>query len=124
MRLEPRLLGGLDRPRRDRIVSRTMEAATLASGQPAAEQPAREARQILGALAMVEGRWDDALAALSALADDEGLTPAERADVLLAAGDLLAGKRGDPAGAERMYERAALASPHDPRLALRVPRGK
>jgi len=121
MRLEPRLLAGMERPRRDRALGRTAEALALAEGvSPPARQQAREARQILGALAMVEGRWDDALAALAALADDEGLTGAERADVLVAAGDILGGKRGDAAGAQRMYERAAAASPHEARLATRL----
>jgi tetratricopeptide (TPR) repeat protein len=118
MRLEPRLLAGVERQRRDRAVTRAAEALALTEGQKLAVR--RQARQILGALATVEGRWDDALAALAALAEEGDLLPAEQAGLLIAAGDLLATKRNDRRGAKQFYERAAALSPHDPRLPPRL----
>jgi tetratricopeptide (TPR) repeat protein len=128
MRLEPRLLAGVERARRDRAARRAADALALAQSDAAqgpesavAGAAAHQARQILGALAIVDGRWDDALALLGALADEEGTPPADRATFLLAAGDVLADKRGDRAAGQRLYDRAAALSPRDTRLALRIP---
>jgi tetratricopeptide (TPR) repeat protein len=116
MRLEPRLLAAADRMRRERAAARAGEAVALTGGAVR-----RQAWEILGALAVVEGRWDEALAALRALADDEGVTPAERAGFLVAAGDIHVDKRGDREGGERLYAAAASLHPHDGRLITRLP---
>jgi tetratricopeptide (TPR) repeat protein len=128
MRLEPRLLAEIDRLRRDRSTTRATEALALAQAaderEPARDvlrAQARLARQMLGALALVQKRWDDALAVLTALGDDEEAAAEERCGFLMAAGDLVAGQRGDRAGAERLYQRAAALSPHDSRLVPRLP---
>jgi tetratricopeptide (TPR) repeat protein len=129
MRLEPRLLAEIDRLRRDRSTTRVTEALALAQAaderDPAARDvmraQARLCRQMLGALALVQKRWDDALAALTALGEDEEAGLDERCGFLLAAGDLLAAQRGDRAGAERLYQRAAALAPHDSRLVSRLP---
>jgi tetratricopeptide (TPR) repeat protein len=116
MRLEPRLLAGADRMRRERAAARAREAAGLTAGPVR-----REALEILGALAVVEERWEDALTALRELAGDDTLTPADRAGFVVAAGDILAHKHSDREGAERLYEEAAALHPNDGRLVTRLP---
>ena len=121
MRAEPRLLANMDRARRDRVVARATEALALAvATSPPALDEARLSREILGALAVVEERWDDALGLLLALGDDPATPAREAGGFLLAAGDLRAGKLGDRAGAQALYDRAAALSPKDSRLVTRV----
>jgi tetratricopeptide (TPR) repeat protein len=120
MRAEPRLLANMDRGRRDRVVARATEALTLAVGiSPPALDEAHLAREILGALAVVEERWEDALGLLAALADEPATKPAAACGFLLAAGDIRAGKLDDRAGAQALYDRAAALAPKDSRLATR-----
>jgi tetratricopeptide (TPR) repeat protein len=122
MRAEPRLLANMDRPRRDRVVARATEALALAVGiSPPAFDEAHLAREILGALAVVEERWDDALGLLAALADEPGAPPADACGFLLAAGDIRAGKLRDRPGAQTLYDRAAALAPKDSRLVTRLP---
>ncbi|HSZ83944.1 MAG TPA: hypothetical protein VLA14_16780 [Polyangia bacterium] len=120
MRAEPRLLAGMDRARRDRVVARATEALALAvATSPPALDEARFAREILGALAVVEERWDDAIGLLLALGDDPAMPRAAACGFLVAAGDLRASKLGDRAGAQPLYDRAAALSPRDSRLVTR-----
>jgi tetratricopeptide (TPR) repeat protein len=121
MRAEPRLMSSLEAPRRERIVARATEALGLAvASSPAATGLAREAREILGALAVTESRWDDALSLLLALAEDPATPPADACGFLLAAGDIRAGKLHDPAGGQALYDRAAALNPRDSRLETRL----
>ena len=122
MRAEPRLLANVDRTRRDRVVARTTEALALALGTMPPSLPEGElAREILGALAFVEERWEDALGFLAALADEPTTKPAAACGFLLAAGDIKRGKLGDAAGAQVLYDRAAALAPKDSRLVTRLP---
>jgi tetratricopeptide (TPR) repeat protein len=120
MRAEPRLLANMDRARRDRVVARATEALALALGtMPPALAEGHLAREILGALAFVEERWEDALGFLLALADEPGEKPTDACGFLLAAGDIRRGKLGDVAGAQALYDRATAVAPKDSRLATR-----
>jgi tetratricopeptide (TPR) repeat protein len=122
MRAEPRLLANMDRGRRDRVVARAAEALALALGTtPPALDEAHLAREILGSLAMVEERWEDALGLLAALAEEPGVKPTDACGFLLAAGDIRAGKLGDRPGAQALYDRAAALAPKDSRLVARKP---
>jgi tetratricopeptide (TPR) repeat protein len=121
MRAEPRLLANMDRARRDRVVARTTEALALALGtMPPALAEGQLAREILGALAFVEERWEDALAFLAALADEPTTKPSAACGFLLAAGDIRRGKLGDAVGAQALYDRAAALAPKDSRLVTRL----
>jgi tetratricopeptide (TPR) repeat protein len=120
MRAEPRLLANMDRARRDRVVARATEALALALGtMPPSLEEGHLAREILGALAFVEERWDDALGFLAALADEAGAKPADACGFLLAAGDIRRTKLGDAEGAQALYDRAAALAPKDSRLVTR-----
>jgi tetratricopeptide (TPR) repeat protein len=120
MRAEPRLLASMDRARRDRVVPRATEALALALGTtPPGVAEGHLAREILGALAFVEERWEDALGFLAALADEPSTKPAEACGYLLAAGDIRRGKLGDAGGAQALYDRAAALAPKDSRLVTR-----
>jgi tetratricopeptide (TPR) repeat protein len=120
MRAEPRLLAGMDRARRDRVLARATEALALAvATSPPALDEVRFAREILGSLAVVEERWDDAMGLLLALGDDPAMPRAAACGFLIAAGDLRARKLGDRAGAQPLYDRAAALAPKDSRLVTR-----
>jgi hypothetical protein len=122
MRAEPRLLAAMEPVRRDRIVGRATEALGLAvSASPPALKQVRLARELLGAMAVTEQRWDDALALLGALAEDPSITPADACGFFIAAGDIRANRLGDRAGAQVLYDRAAAMSPKDSRLVTRLP---
>ncbi|HEY2731809.1 MAG TPA: hypothetical protein VGK52_17825 [Polyangia bacterium] len=122
MRAEPRLLANMDRARRERVLARATEALALAVGiSPPALEEASLAREILGALAVVEERWQDALGLLAALAEGATARPADACGFLLAAGDIRGGKLGDTDGAKALYARAAAVAPRDSRLAMRKP---
>ena len=82
----------------------------------------REALEILGALAMVDGRWEEAVSTLDALAADATFEPQRRAEFLLAAGDVMARRYGDREVAEPFYERAQALWPGNPRFG-RPPEG-
>lgn len=118
MRLEPRLLTGLDGERRVRTIKRAGEALTLVEGEPGPVRAA--ARQVLGALAVVEKRWSDALGLLEALAADESSDPRERCGYLLAAGDIRHHEKRDPDGAQLCYQRARGLNANDQRLDTRL----
>jgi tetratricopeptide (TPR) repeat protein len=118
MRLEPRLLAGLDGERRARAVKRSTDALALVEGEPG---PVRAgARQLLGAIAMVDRRWTDALAFLEALGDDQSCHARERGGFLIAAGDIRQHEKHDPDGAQRLYQRARELVPRDARLDTRL----
>ena len=124
MHLEPRLLLGMDARRRQRALARAQEALVLADEQsgrpppiPGTEAARTEQRaavaaagrltlEIVGAVALAEGRWEDALAALEIAAADPGFDPVRRAQFLLTAGDVVARQAGDVAVAEPYYARA------------------
>ena len=121
MRAEPRLLAGMERGRRDRVVARATEALALALGTtPPALGEGQLAREILGSLAFVEERWEDALGLLAALADEPSTRPSAACGFLIASGDIRRGKLGDPAGARALYDRAAALAPKDSRLVTRL----
>jgi tetratricopeptide (TPR) repeat protein len=114
MHLEPRLLVTLEARRRERILRRAREAFALTDGGTDAAR--RQALEILGALAVVEGRWEEAFSALDALAADTTFEPDRRAGFLLAAGDVMARRYGDRDVAEPFYERAQAVWPGHPRF--------
>jgi tetratricopeptide (TPR) repeat protein len=120
MHFEPRLLATLESRRRERILRRAREAVALIDGGPAAAR--REALEILGALAMVDGRWEEAVTTLDALAADATFEPQRRAEFLLAAGDVMARRYGDRDVAEPFFERAKALWPGSPRFG-RPPEG-
>ena len=104
MHLEPRLLGTLEARRHERILRRAREAFALIDG--GADDARRQALEILGALALVDGRWEEAFSALEALAADTTFEPQRRAEFLLAAGDVMSRHYGDRDVAEPFYDRA------------------
>jgi tetratricopeptide (TPR) repeat protein len=104
MHLEPRLLVDIEARRRERVLGRATEVLALEAG---ADHPARrQALEVLGALAVAEGRWVDAIAALEELSADTAFSPERRSDFLLAAGDIFARAHHDPAAAQTLYDRA------------------
>jgi tetratricopeptide (TPR) repeat protein len=114
MRIEPRLLAGIEGERRERVLRRLHEALALTDGRP---HPSRKpAWEILGALAMVERRWGDAREALDLLAGEPSATPFERCGYLLAAGDIARHMQKDNETAERLYARARVIGGADHRL--------
>ncbi len=104
MHLEPRLLVTLEARRHERILRRAREAFALTDG--GADAARRQALEILGALAMVDGRWEEAFSALEALGADATFEPQRRAEFLVAAGDVMLRHYGDRDVAEPFYERA------------------
>ena len=87
MHIEPRLLIDVDPRRRQRVLGRASEVLALVEDE---RDPVRgQALEIVGALAMAEGRWSDALATLEALSADEAFNEERRSDFLIAAGDIL-----------------------------------
>jgi len=73
-------------------------------------------REILAALAVVDGRWADALMLLDGLGADQALDASRRCLFLVAAGDVLLHQQGDMAGAALRYQRARALNPAEPRL--------
>ena len=65
-----------------------------------------QALEIVGALAMAEGRWSDAIATLEALSADQAFDDERRSDFLVAAGDILVQHYGDSMTARTLYDRA------------------
>ncbi|HVV50528.1 MAG TPA: hypothetical protein VHO06_12760, partial [Polyangia bacterium] len=114
MHLEPRLLTTLEGRRRERVLRRAREAFALTDGGTDAAR--RQALEILGALAMVDGRWEEAASALDALASDPTFEADRRAAFLVAAGDVMARRYGDREVAEPFYERARSLWPGHPRF--------
>ncbi len=114
MHLEPRLLVTLEARRHERILRRAREAFALTDG--GADAARRQALEILGALAVVDGRWEEAFSALEALAADTTFEPQRRADFLVAAGDVMSRHYGDRDVAEPFYERARELWPGHPRF--------
>jgi len=114
MHLEPRLLVTLEARRHERILRRAREAFALTDG--GADEARRQALEILGALAVVDGRWEEAFSALEALAADTTFEPQRRAEFLLAAGDVMARHYGDRDIAQPFYERAQALWPGHPRF--------
>ena len=104
MHLEPRLLVTLEARRHERILRRAREAFALTDG--GADAARRQALEILGALAVVDGRWEEAFSALEALAADTSFEPQRRAEFLLTAGDVMSRHYGDREVADPFYERA------------------
>jgi tetratricopeptide (TPR) repeat protein len=122
MRAEPRLLAGMEPVRRDRIVARATEALGLAvAAAPPAHLQVRLARELLGAMAVIEERWEDALALLGALAEDPNVSPADAGGFFIAAGDIRANKLNDRDAGQALYDRAAAVAPKDSRLVSRQP---
>jgi tetratricopeptide (TPR) repeat protein len=116
MRIEPRLLTGLEGDRRTRVLER-VGTALAAEGCSASAR--KHSWEIRGALAIVERRWADARAALEVLAGDGAVPPAERCGYLIAAGDITLKVERDPEAANRFYARARTFSAGDPRLQSR-----
>ena len=113
MRIEPRLLGGLEGDRRTRVLDRLREALAVNSCPPAARKQAWEIR---GALAIVERRWADAREALELLSADPVAAPLDRCGYLIAAGDIAMNVDRNAELADRFYARARAVSAGDARL--------
>ena len=114
MRLEPRLLVGIEHERRGRILSRLGQVLSLTEANP--RHTARQrAREVLAALAVVDRRWADALAMLDAFGSDATLGARRQAEFLVAAGDILFAQ-GDLPGATRSFRRAAEFDARNPSL--------
>ncbi len=111
MHFEPRLLVDLEARRRDRVLTRATEVLSLIESDAEPAAPRRQALQILGALAVAEGRWPDAIAALEVLSGDTNFTPEQRAEFLITAGDIFGRNNHDPTAAEALYHRARVLSP-------------
>jgi tetratricopeptide (TPR) repeat protein len=104
MHIEPRLLINVEPRRRQRVLGRASEVLALVEDE---RDPVRgQALEIVGALAMAEGRWSDALATLEALSADEAFDAERRSDFLVAAGDILVQHYGDSMAARTFYDRA------------------
>ncbi|HMF42042.1 MAG TPA: hypothetical protein VKQ32_15320, partial [Polyangia bacterium] len=104
MHIEPRLLINVEPRRRQRVLTRASEVLALVENE---RDPVRgQALEIVGALAMAEGRWSDAIATLEALAADEAFDAERRSDFLVAAGDILVQHYGDSMGARTLFDRA------------------
>jgi tetratricopeptide (TPR) repeat protein len=115
MHLEPRLLVDIEARRRERVLGRATQILSLTDGET---HPARrQAFEVLGALAVAEGRWHDAIAALESLSANTELSPERRSDFLVAAGDIFARNHHDPAAAAALYERARELWPGNSALA-------
>jgi tetratricopeptide (TPR) repeat protein len=115
MHLEPRLLVGLEARRHERALRRAREVVVLTEGKTSLAR--RQALEVLGALAVAHGRWEDALAALEPLAGDPAFEAERRALFLIAAGDVMARRYGDLEVAEPFYDRARTLWPGNPRFA-------
>ena len=114
MHLEPRLLVDLEPRRRTRVMERATEALALVEDE---RDPVRgQALEIVGALAMAEGRWGDAIATLEALSADEAFDDERRSDFLVAAGDILVQHYGDSVAARTLFDRARGLWPGNPSL--------
>ena len=118
MHLEPRLLVDVEPRRRERVSGRATQVLALTEGQ---RLPARrDALEILGALAMAQGRWDAAVTALEALATDDAFEAERRSDFLVTAGDIVAQHYGDPTAARASYRRARTFWSGNPSLITRI----
>ena len=114
MHIEPRLLIDVDPRRRQRVLGRASEVLALVEDE---RDPVRgQALEIVGALAMAEGRWSDALATLEALSSDEAFDDERRADFMIAAGDILVQHYGDTMAARALFDRARTLWPGNPSL--------
>jgi tetratricopeptide (TPR) repeat protein len=119
MHLEPRLLIDVDTRRRERVLGRAAEVLALTEGD---RHPARrEALEMLGALAVAEGRWHDALAALEALATDDAFSPHRRSEFLVTAAEIVGRNYRDATAAQQLYDRAKALWPHNPGLPRPTP---
>jgi tetratricopeptide (TPR) repeat protein len=114
MHLEPRLLVDVDARRRERVLARASEVLALTEG---GKHPARrEALEMLGALAVAEGRWHDALGALEVLSADEDFSTQRRSEFLVTAAELVGRNYRDADAAQQLYDRARALWPHNPGL--------
>jgi hypothetical protein len=114
MHLEPRLLVDVDPRRRERVLGRASEVLALVQDE---RDPVRgQALEIVGALAMAEGRWNDAIATLEVLSADEAFAVERRSDFLVAAGDILVQHYGDSMTARTLFDRARVLWPGNPSL--------
>ena len=104
MHIEPRLLIDVEPRRRQRVLARASEVLALVEDE---HDPVRgQALEIVGAMAMAEGRWSDAIATLEALSADTAFNEERRSDFLVAAGDILVQHYGDTTAARALYDRA------------------
>jgi len=114
MHIEPRLLIDVDPRRRQRVMGRASEVLALVEDE---RDPVRgQALEIVGALAMAEGRWSEALATLEALSGDEAFEVERRSDFMIAAGDILVQHYGDTMAARALFDRARALWPGNPSL--------
>ncbi|HEY7372692.1 MAG TPA: hypothetical protein VIF57_11070 [Polyangia bacterium] len=114
MHIEPRLLLNVEPRRRQRVLGRASEVLAMVEDH---RDPVRgQALEIVGALAMAEGRWSDALATLQALSADEAFDAERRSDFLIAAGDVVTQHYGDSVAARALYDRARALWPGNPSL--------
>jgi tetratricopeptide (TPR) repeat protein len=117
---EARLLVGLEGERRERVLRRATEALAFAASDAATAEVRVGALNLLAALAVVEGRWADALRFLGDLSADETIDAHGRCGFLIAAGDIHLREGGDGGTAHILYERARALVPNDSRLGPRL----
>jgi tetratricopeptide (TPR) repeat protein len=114
MHIEPRLLIDVDPRRRARVLGRASQILELAGDE---RDPVRgQALEIVGALAVAEGRWSEALATLELLSADAAFDDERRSDFLIAAGDILVQQYGDTMSARALFDRARALWPGNPSL--------
>jgi Flp pilus assembly protein TadD len=114
MHIEPRLLIDVDPRRRARALGRVSEVLALSEDE---HDPVRgQALEIVGALAMVEGRWNEAIGTLEILSADAAFDAERRSDFLIAAGDILVQHFGDSMTARKLYDQARALWPGNPSL--------
>ena len=76
---------------------------------------------MLGALAVAEGRWHDALSALEALSSDEAFSTQRRSEFLVTAAEIVGRNYRDTTAAQQLYDRAKVLWPHNPGPTRRQP---
>jgi tetratricopeptide (TPR) repeat protein len=114
MHIEPRLLIDVDPRRRARVLGRASQILELVGDE---RDPVRgQALEIVGALAVAEGRWSEALATLELLSADAAFDDERRSDFLIAAGDILVQQYGDTMSARALFDRARALWPGNPSL--------
>jgi tetratricopeptide (TPR) repeat protein len=115
MHIEPRLLVDVEPRRRQRVLERVSQVLALVEDE---HDPVRgQALEIVGAMAMAEGRWSDAIATLEALSADTAFFDDERrSDFLVATGDILVQHYGDTTAARALYDKARGLWPGNPAL--------
>ena len=102
---------------RANVAARNQEIGAPPGPSAAMIEAVRPALEVIGAFAVGDGRWQDALAINERLAADDGLDAERRADFMVAGGDICARQYGDEATAKALYDKARELWPGHPRFA-------